>query len=100
MKLVKKLGRIGFLVGFLGPVLFYGSKQLVMAFQFACPLCPTYMVAFWGPLDWLQLGLTFGLVQGLAFALLGFAIGYAISRIRRPSEISKRPLSKAAKTAG
>ncbi len=89
MKLGKKIGRIGFVVGFVGPVLFYVFYTNSMA-SFACLFCPH--ITMFGPtrLTWLQIDLGFGLVQGLAFALLGFAIGYAISKIQRPRETSKQ----------
>ena len=89
MKLGKKIGRIGFVVGFVSPILFYqfGTNPVV---NFACLVCPH--ITMFGPtrLTWLQIGLGFGLVQGLAFALLGFAIGCAISKIQRSRETSKQ----------
>jgi hypothetical protein len=88
MKLGKKFGRIGFVVGFVGPVLFYSFGVSV-----ACPQCPYIDAIFWKPMDWLALGLGLGLMQGLVFALLGFVIGYVISRIRRPRQISKLPVT-------
>jgi hypothetical protein len=84
MKLGKRFGRIGFLMGFVGPVLFYGFGLGV-----ACPQCPYIDAIFWTPRDWLALGLGLGLMQGLVFALLGFAAGYIVSRIKRSREISK-----------
>jgi hypothetical protein len=81
LKLGKKFGRIGFIVGFLGPVFFYGVPA-TFENPFTCPQCPY--------LDWfpstslvrLEAGLRIGLVQGLAFALVGFCIGYAYGSLR------------------
>ena len=88
MKLGKKFGRIGFVMGFVGPVLFYGFGVEVV-----CPQCPHIDAIFWTRMDWLELGLRLGLMQGLVFAFLGFVIGYVISRIRRPRQISKQPVT-------
>ena len=79
MRLGKRFGRIGFLVGCIGPIVFYSLhyESLVL-----CPLCPHVDPAFGHPLFWLQIGLMSGLTQGLIFAVLGFAIGYSISKIK------------------
>ena len=82
LRLGKHFGRIGFLAGFIGPILFYFIHYEALIF---CPLCPHVDVAFGHPLLWLQIGLTAGLTQGLVFALLSFAIGYSISKIKSSS---------------
>jgi hypothetical protein len=79
VRLRKLFGRIGFLAGFMGPIVFYLIHYEAFIF---CPLCPHVDVAFGHPLLWLQIGLTLGLTQGLIFALHGFAIGYSITKIR------------------
>jgi hypothetical protein len=79
MRIGRLLGRIGFVVGFVGPVLFYSLQ----APRIVCPPCLQITVPFATSLDWLERGLKFGLFQGLAFAVLGFAIGCAISGIRK-----------------
>ncbi len=78
MKFGKRFARIGFLVGFIGPILFY---PLHYQAQVLCPLCP-YIFVPPRALIWLQIGLVFGLIQGLTFALLAFAIGYSISKVK------------------
>jgi hypothetical protein len=84
VKLGKVIGRITFVVGFVGPVLFYASPPSFPTYEshIVCPLCPYIDVAFGHALLWLQIGLELGLFQGIAFALLGFTLGYAISRFR------------------
>lgn len=81
VKTGKRLGRIGFVMGFIGPVLFY-SVPITFEWHIFCPLCPYIDVPFAHPLLWLQIGLQLGLLQGLTFALLGFIIGYSISQLR------------------
>jgi hypothetical protein len=84
VKLGKRIGRIGFGVGFLGSMLFYVSPHSFPLYEshVVCPLCPYVDVAFGSPLLWLQIGLGSGLLQGVAFGVLGFVIGYSISRTR------------------
>jgi hypothetical protein len=84
VKLGKIIGRIAFVVGFVGPVLFYASPPSFPTYEshIVCPLCPYSDVAFGHALLWLQIGLELGLFQGIAFALLGFTVGYSISRFR------------------
>jgi hypothetical protein len=78
VKLAKRLGRIGFLLGSIGPLLFYSVHY---ESGILCPLCP-HVDALMHPLGWLQFGLTAGLIQGVLFALLGFAVGFSISELR------------------
>lgn len=82
MRLAKRIGRFGFVLGFVGPVLFDASPPFFPTYEsrIACPLCPYVDVAFGHPLLWLEIGLRVGLLQGIAFALIGFAIGCAVSR--------------------
>ena len=85
MNLAKKLGCIGFVIGFLAPVLFYATPPSFPTFEspFVCPWCP---IVFWGfttKWTWATVGLRLGLVSGLLLAVIGFAIGYAASRIAR-----------------
>ena len=82
MKLGKRLGRVGFVVGFIGPILFY-SVPYTFEWQVSCPLCPYIFLPFHSPSVWLEIGLKVGLLQGLLFATLGFAIGWSISRVRK-----------------
>jgi len=82
VKLGKLFGRIGFVIGFVGPVLFYVVPNTFVS-PIACQLCPYIGVPF-KPLDWLEIGLKLELSQGLIFALLGFSIGDSIFRIKRP----------------
>jgi hypothetical protein len=83
MKSGKLVGRLLFVIGFIGPLLFYATPPAFPTYQaFAvCPLCPMIEVAFGHPLLWLRIGLQFGLVQGIAFAVFGFTIGYGVSAI-------------------
>jgi len=69
-------------IGFVGPVLFYAVPYTFES-HIAC-LCPYIDAPFMRPLDWLEIGLTVGLFQGLIFAVLGFAIGCSIFRIKQP----------------
>jgi hypothetical protein len=86
-KLGKRLGRIGFVVGFIGPVLFYASPPSFFAFEshLLCPWCPIVDIFFANSLTYLEVGLTTGLFSGLLLAFAGFGIGYAISGIARAS---------------
>ncbi len=82
MKLGKLLGRIGFVTGFVGPVLLYPLHVDIP--YWASPLTPTCVLLPFARLsDWLAIGLRFGLLQGLTFALLGFAVGFSISKLAR-----------------
>jgi hypothetical protein len=74
-----KFGRIGFVVGFIGPILFYLVPYTFERHIF-CPLCPQIDMASRRPLLWLEIGLGCGLAQGLTFALLGFVIGFLTSK--------------------
>jgi hypothetical protein len=83
MKLGKRFGRLGFVIGFVGSLLFYASPMSFFTFEshFVCPWCP-YVDSFnCGRLCWVELGLTSGLVFGLLLALIGFTFGYTASRI-------------------
>jgi hypothetical protein len=82
MKLGKRFGRIGFVIGFIGPVLFY-SVPYTLEWHVICPLCPYIDVPFAHRLHWLETGLSLGLIQGLVFALLGLVIGFAISKVEQ-----------------
>lgn len=84
MKLGKTLGRIGFIIGFLGPVLFYASPPTLFTYEshVVCPLCPYVDIAFATRLTWIEVGLEVGLLFGLVSALVGFVIGYLISKVR------------------
>jgi hypothetical protein len=82
MKLGKRFARVGFVVGFMGSLLFYSIPYTLQSHT-ACPLCPYVDVPLGHPLLWLQIGLSLGLIQGLVFAMLGFAIGYSIFRIKQ-----------------
>jgi hypothetical protein len=82
VRLGKRFGRVGFVVGFIGPLMFYLVPYPFKS-RLGCPLCPYIEVPFAHPLLWLQIGLELGLVQGLIFAILGFAIGYLISKIKQ-----------------
>jgi hypothetical protein len=84
VKLGRLLGRIGFCIGFIGPLLFYASPPSLFAYEshVLCPDCPYVEVAFNTPMDWALRGLEAGLVRGLVFAVAGFVIGYVISRVR------------------
>jgi len=82
VKLGKRLGRVGFVVGFVGPILFY-SVPYTFESQVVCPLCPIVLVFLPPRSLWLEMGLMVGLLQGLAFALLGFAAGWSISKVRQ-----------------
>ena len=83
MRLAKRVGRVCFVVGFVWPILTYMS----FIGNYGCPLCP-HIDGMMRPLDWLQIGLEFGLAEGLIFALLGFAVGYLISKMKRPRQQS------------
>lgn len=82
MKLGSKIGRIGFVIGFLGPLFFYASPNSFFAYEsrLLCPWCP-YIDMFGATrLTWIQLGLEFGLISGLSLALIGFSIGFGVSK--------------------
>ena len=87
MKLGKMLGRIGFVVGFVGPLLFYLSPYSLPTYgpDVACPACPHIDLMFATRWTWIEIALKMGLCFGLIYALGGFAVGYALSRFRRRS---------------
>jgi hypothetical protein len=85
MKLPKALGRVGFVIGFLGPLLFYASPPSLFTYEshVVCPYCPYVDIAFATRMTWLQVGLQAGLFFGLVLALTGFLFGYIIAKLRR-----------------
>jgi hypothetical protein len=83
MKWGKRLGRVGFVIGFLGPVLFYAAPGFTYESHFLCPWCPYIDIFPSDRLAWLSLGLSVGLFCGLILALVGFIIGYAVSKVIR-----------------
>jgi hypothetical protein len=85
VKLAKTLSRVGFVLGFIGPVLFYASPTALPTYEshVLCPACPYIDIAFATKTAWLELGMEFGLLNGLCYALIGFGIGYCISRSRQ-----------------
>ena len=82
MKLGKRFGRLGFLIGFLGPVLFYASPVSFFTFEsrFVCPWCP--YVDWFHPtrMTWIGTGLGFGSFSGLVLGAVAFAIGFTVSK--------------------
>lgn len=84
MKLAKILGRVGFIVGFLPPVLFYTPFLPTWESDTVCPRCPIVDIFSSDPnLAYLGYGLIIGLIWGLGLALAGFGIGYGVSRLKR-----------------
>lgn len=81
MKLAKTLGRIGFGLGFVGPILFYSVPDSP---SLACPFC-LYVSGVEDSMSLLRVWVKLGIVQGLILALIGFVMGYSISRIRKPA---------------
>jgi hypothetical protein len=83
IKTGKIFGRALFVIGLIGPISFYVSPASFPTYQvfLVCPLCPHVEVPFGHPLLWLQIGLNMGLLQGIVFAVLGFATGYLVSAI-------------------
>jgi hypothetical protein len=90
MKLGKKFGRIGFVIGFAGPFLFYASLPRFSPYEshFICPWCSYVDIAFANTLTWVGVGLRVGLFCGLLLAFVGFSIGYMSTRLaqRLPSD--------------
>jgi hypothetical protein len=82
VRLARRFGRFGFLIGFLGPVLFYASPISSLTFEshFLCPWCP--YVDWFHPTSTTRIGtgLGFALFSGLVLAAVAFAIGYAVSK--------------------
>jgi hypothetical protein len=90
MKLGKLIGRIGFVVGFLGPVLFYSSPfRVLYESHVVCPVCPYLEIPFATKLTWVGVGLWLGLVFGLVYAPIGFGIGWSIFKLR--AFVARRP---------
>jgi hypothetical protein len=83
MMLGKIVGRVGFAFGMFGAILFYSSPiPFLCESQVICPLCPHVDIAFATKMTWIGVGMWLGLVSGLAYALVGFAMGYGISMVR------------------
>ena len=84
MKWGKRFGRIGFVIGFMGPVLFYVSPSSFYTYEshIVCPWCPYVDIFSTNTLTWIRVGLVSGLLSGLLLALVGFLVGYAVSRVR------------------
>jgi len=85
MKLGKKLGGIGFVVGFVGSFLFYASPFSWPTFEsrLVCLWCPYVDPVFVTRYTWLEIGLKVGLISGLLFAASGFVAGYLAELMRR-----------------
>jgi hypothetical protein len=83
MKLGKTLGRIGFVIGFLGPVLFYLSPPWFPTFGsgFVCPACVYVDIPVEATSVWVLIALATGLCNGITYALTGFVTGYLISMV-------------------
>ncbi len=73
MKLARLCGWTGFLIGLLGPILFYGVN-----WEWACLTCPHITVA--PGLNPLSASLPFDLLQAIIFAVIGYAGGYFVSK--------------------
>jgi hypothetical protein len=83
MKLAKTIGRVGFAFGFLGSLPFYLSPYPPLyESHIVCPACPYADIPFATTMTLAQVALSFGLLSGLIYALIGFAIGYGISQFR------------------
>jgi hypothetical protein len=84
MGVAKRYARIGFVVGFLGALLFYASPMRWFTYEsrLACPLCPYIDVLMANWLTWLQIGMEAGLVIGLVYGLIGFGIGFVVAKVR------------------
>ena len=81
MRLGTIIGRVGFVFGFLGPLLFYSSPyQFLYESHIVCPVCPYVEIPFATEMTWIDVGLRNGLFCGLAYALIGFGIGWSISK--------------------
>jgi hypothetical protein len=93
MKLGKRLGRIGFVIGFVGPLLFYASPSSWLTYEsgFVCPWCPYVDFFFVTWLTLLQVGLTMGLISGLLLALIGFSTGCFVTLVRRKTTANVNP---------
>lgn len=79
MKLGKRLGRIGFLIGFVCPLISYAGPTSLL--NDSCPWCPHIDALRVSPLTWIDIGLRFGLFSGLSFAVMGFVVGCTLSRL-------------------
>jgi hypothetical protein len=85
MKLAKILARVGFVLGFIGPILFYASPTELPTYEshILCPACSYLTIPFATKMTWLEVGMKLGLLCGLCYALIGFGIGYCISGSRQ-----------------
>lgn len=110
IELGKRLGRIGFGAGLVGPLLFYATPPFSFAWEsgYLCPWCPYIDPAPAARFQSLQRGLTIGLLSGLLFAAIGFCGGTllavaAIAGSSKPprckvSLMSKFPVSPLTRT--
>jgi hypothetical protein len=90
VKLGRLFGRIGFVVGFLGPLSFYASPPSWLTYEshLLCPYCPYIDLIFAEWSDWVLLGLKVGLLCGLILAFIGFVIGYLISKLKDSARLA------------
>jgi len=84
MPLAKLIGRAGFTFGLVGSWLFYSSPPSSILYEShgVCPSCPYVDIPFASGLTRIQVGLSFGLLSGLVYAVVGFAMGSSISKVR------------------
>ena len=87
MKFAKKFSGIGFVIGFVGPLLFYAAPPSFFTFEsrFVCPWCPIVDPLFPSFWTWLRMGLVTGLISGVVLTLIGFSLGCAVSKVVRAS---------------
>jgi hypothetical protein len=81
MRLARQLALLGFVIGLGGPIAFYDTTPPFFpnGSHLVCPWCPP-PASFPESVVWMSLKL--GLMSGVAFAVIGYAAGFLLSKLR------------------